>query len=73
MRSDWAYVHDTIERSFIGKKLDLLTDEELHSFADALDNVFQDVVFVIVARRIHALEDGEVTPGAQGGYIKANT
>lgn len=65
MRSDWAYVHDTIERSFIGKKLDLLTDEELHSFADALDNVFQDVIFENLRRRLLPDPD-DVTPGAQG-------
>lgn len=64
MRSDWSSVKTYIETAQDGANLSLLSDEELHCFADALDRVFQDVVFLIVGRRIHSLDD--VTPGAQG-------
>ena len=72
MKSDWAYVKAFVDNVLLGVKLRDFTEEELRGFADALDYVFQDVVLVLTSRRIHALED-DVTPGAQGGYKKANS
>lgn len=65
MRSDWAYVHDTIERTFSGTKLSLIPDEEICSFLNALDCVFEDVVYENLRRRLLTDSD-DVTPGAQG-------
>ena len=73
MKSDWVRLKTFIDMVQDGTKLSNLTEEELNEFADALDYVFQDVVFALVSRRIHALEDDDVTPGAQGGYKKANS
>ena len=66
MKSDWARVKAYIEATNVGTTFSKFTAEDLSEFADALDTVFKDVVFVLVSRRIHAIEDDDVTPGAQG-------